>query len=46
MTVKSGDTSVVNMLGEGVTSGSNMAVSVVINARVCDRNSSENCGIV
>ena len=46
-TVRPDITLVVNMLGEGVTSGSNTTASVVvINSRVCDKNSSENPGIV
>jgi hypothetical protein len=41
-----GITSLVIKLGVGVTSGEDKTVSVAIDARLCDRNSSENPGIV
>ncbi len=38
--------SLVKKLGVGVTSGEDTRVSVAIDPRLCDRNSSENLGIV
>ena len=46
MTVSPDVTSLVNKLGVGVTPGSDTIVSVAIGSRLCDRNSSENPGIV